>query len=316
MLSQPVQPPDIPVSRGDQVRRHARAQNTRRAYHGHWNRFQAWAREQGLGLPDGLEDALSDYLIHLAEDGRRMTTIRQARAAIVKGAELTGWPRPGGPDIAETMRGLGRILKGPQKQASPLSAEGLAAIRATALTPRRTRGGHTETEKSALRRGLIDVALAAVLRDGLLRVSEAAALRWGDVELAGDGSGRIRIPESKTDQEAEGTFLYLGPAAVKTLLAIRPDEPVIDSSTPVFGLHPDTIRRRLQQAARAAGLPDWRDITGHSGRVGMSQDLAAAGFSLPELMTAGRRKSPRMPARYTERQAAGRGAVAQYYQRG
>ena len=25
------------------------------------------------------------------------------------------------------------------------------------------------------------------------------SLRWGDVELAGDGSGRIRVSESKTD---------------------------------------------------------------------------------------------------------------------
>ena len=31
-------------------------------------------------------------------------------------------------------------------------------------------------------------------------------------------------------------------------------------------------------------------------------------------MTAGRWKSSRMPARYTERQAADRGAVARYYQ--
>ena len=102
-------------------------------------------------------------------------------------------------------------------------------------------------------------------------------------------------------------MLYLGPAAVEALQAIRPEEAVIDGSTQVFGLHPDTIRRRLQQAARAAGIPGWREITGHSGRVGMAQDLSAAGFALPELMTAGRWKSPRMPARYTERQAAGRG---------
>ena len=119
-----------------------------------------------------------------------------------------------------------------------------------------------------------------------------------------------------TEEEAEGVVLYLGPAAVEALLAIRPEEAVIDAVTPVFNLHPDTIRRRLQQAARAAGLPGWRDITGHSGRVGMAQDLSAAGFALPELMTAGRWKSPRMPARYTERQAAGRGAVARYYQGG
>ena len=46
----------------------------------------------------------------------------------------------------------------------------------------------------------------------------------------------------------------------------------------------------------------------------MAQDLAASGVELLELMTAGQWKSSRMPARYTERQAAGRGAVARYYQ--
>ena len=325
MLPQPVpvtgDAPGAPLSRSDQVRLAARARNTQRAYLGHWTRFHSWAQEQGPDLPGGLEAALCDYLVRLAEDGKRMATIRQARAAITKGADLAGWPKPGG--------------------AAPLHAEALAAIRATAFTRRRTRGGHTETAKYARRRGLVDAALASVMRDGLLRVSEAAALRWGDVELAGDGSGRIRITESKTDQEAEGVVLYLGPAAVEALLAIRPEEAVTDAVTPVFNLHPDTIRRRLQQAARAAGLPPgwprlaWRDIRpGHSGRVpGIpAQDLSAAGFALPELMTAGQScggsqldpEAERMPARYTTRPPGSRpcerrpapGAVARYYQGG
>ena len=208
LLPQPVpvtgDAPGAPLSRSDQVRQAARARNTQRAYLGHWTRFHRWAQEQGLDLPVGLEAAVCDYLVRLAEDGKRMATIRQARAAIIKGADLAGWPKPGGPGVAEMMRGLGRILRGPQGQAAPLHAGALAAIRATAFTRRRTRGGHTGTAEYARRRGLVDVALASVMRDGLLRVSEAAALRWGDVELAGDGSGRIRIPESKTDQEAEG----------------------------------------------------------------------------------------------------------------
>ena len=49
------------------------------------------------------------------------------------------------------------------------------------------------------------------------------------------------------------------------------------------------------------------------GRVGMAQDLVKNGVELPALMTAGRWKSAKMPARYTERQAADRGAVARYY---
>ena len=168
--------------------------------------------------------------------------------------------------------------RGPQRQAAPLHAEALAAIRAPPSLPTAPGAVIPRRRNTPWRRGLVDVAL-----------------RWGDVELAGDSCGRIRIPESKTDQEAEGVVLYLGPAAAEALLAIRPEEAVIDAVTPVFNLHPDTIRRRLQQAARAAGLPGWRDITGHSGRVGMAQDLSSAGFALPELMTAGRWKSPRMP---------------------
>ena len=48
----------------------------------------------------------------------------------------------------------------------------------------------------------------------------------------------------------------------------------------------------------------------------MAQALAASGVELPALTTAGRWKSSGMPARYTERQASDRGAVARYYQDG
>ena len=114
LLPQPVPVTGAPLSRSDQVRLAARARNTQRAYLGHWTRFHSWAQEQGLDLPEGLEAALCDYLVRLAEDGKRMATIRQARAVIIKGADLAGWPKPGGPGVAEMMRDLGRILRGPQ----------------------------------------------------------------------------------------------------------------------------------------------------------------------------------------------------------
>ena len=198
MLPQPLPATGAPLSLADQVRQAARARNTVRAYLGHWNRFRGWALEQGLDLPEELEAALCDYLVHLAGEGRRMATIRQARAAIVKGAQLRKWPRPEGSDVAETMLGLGHLLKGPQKQAAPLHTEAMSAIRATALTPRRTRGGHTETAEYARRRGLVDVALAAIMRDDLLRVSEAAPCAggtWSWRGTAAAGSGfRSRRP--------------------------------------------------------------------------------------------------------------------------
>ena len=77
----------------------------------------------------------------------------------------------------------------------------------------------------------------------------------------------------------------------------------------MFGLSSKQIGRRVQASAQAAGLGE--GFTGHSG---MAQDLVKSGVELLALMTAGRWKSAKMPDRYTERQAADRGAVARYYQ--
>ena len=185
------------------------------------------------------------------------------------------------------------------------------------MTDRRCGGrwaARMESAPDAERRGTLDIAIASTLRDALLRVSEAAALRWGDVELVADGTGWITIPRSKTDQEGEGKVLFLGPQAAEALLAIRPDAAVIDPHALVFGLLASQIGRRFRAAAVAAGLGD--GYSGHSGRVGMAQDLSADGAGLPELMEAGRWESPTMPAIYTREQQAGRGAVAKYYRDG
>ena len=143
---------------------------------------------------------------------------------------------------------------------------------------------------------------ASVIRDGLLRVSETAALAWADVSPAPDGSGVGTVRRSKTDPESQGQAVYLGQAAMTALAA------------PIFGLSVRQLPRRIQAMAAAAGLGE--GFSGHSGRVGMAQDLTASGAELPALMVAGRWQSPRMPARYTEKQALGRGAVARYYQGG
>ena len=202
-----------------------------------------------------------------------------------------------------------------QKQAKPLTAEALAAVRATANTkaPPGKRQEAGIGRESVLARK-VDLALLSVLRDGLLRRSEAHLLTWADVEFRNNGTALLQLHRSKTDQESEGVVLYIGKHAADALRAIRPAEQQLDLQAPVFGLSPQQIGRRVNAAAKAAGLGE--GFTGHSGRVGMAQDLASTGTELPALMSAGRWKNSKMPARYTERQAAGRGAVANYYQEG
>ena len=120
------------------------------------------------------------------------------------------------------------------------------------------------------------------------------------MELRDNGSGLLEVRRSKTDPDGKGVVLYIGNEADEALRAIRPVEELLDLNAPIFGLSARQIGRRV----KAVGLGE--GFTGHSGRVGMAQDLVKTGVELPALMTAGRWKSSKMPARYTERQAADR----------
>ena len=291
--------------------------NTRRAYNQGWSRFEAWIKQRGPGHPlPASPELVAAFLTELAEAGLSVATLRLTKSALAAVHWSTGHQDPTDNEgVKKVMAGLARANGRPQRQAKPLTENALAAVKATAGIPRRHQGRAVRAENAwdARRRGQVDVALLSVLRDGLLRRSEVSALRWGDVEIQEDGSARIHVRRSKTDPEAEGAVLYIGPDAAAALVAIMPEGfAVVDPSTPVFGLSASQIGRRVNAAAKAAGLGE--GYTGHSGRIGMAQDLAAAGVELPALMNAGRWKSSRMPARYTEKQAAGRGAVARYYQ--
>ena len=154
-----------------------------------------------------------------------------------------------------------------------------------------------------------------MLRWGLLRRSEASALRWDDLTIEDDGSGRLTVRRSKTDQTGKGAVLYLPRQTVRLLSGWRDTAQArglpAETHSPMWGrpLHPSTVGRIVTRRANRAGHPG---MTAHSLRVGMAQDLATAGAGLVELQTAGRWASPRMPAHYTRNHAAGRGAVARY----
>ena len=78
--------------------------------------------------------------------------------------------------------------------------------------------------------------------------------------------------------------------ALDALLATRPAAAVIDLGATVFGLSASQLYRRVKAATKMAGLGE--GFSAHSPRVGMAQDLSAAG----------RWDSPTMPAKYTAAQ--------------
>ena len=290
--------------------------NTRVMYNSAWSSFEIWAQARGALAMPASPPLVAAYLAWLAEERRlSVATIRLHKGALAAIHKAAGHPDPADNEgVRRIMQGIARAHGKAQRQAKPLTARALAAVKATAKS-RRSLGGtgnRQESSERAFWRARVDVALLATLRDGLFRRSEAAALTWGDVEFRDNGSALLQLRRSKTDQEAEGVTIYIGTEASQALQAIRPAQELLDPATPVFGMSTRHIGNRVRAVAKAAGLGE--GYTGHSGRVGMAQDLVKSGVELPALMTAGRWKSSKMPARYTERQAADRGAVARYYQ--
>ena len=195
--------------------------------------------------------------------------------------------------MSATITRLAKERAQPQRQAPGLAEAELGAIRATARTARRvpadgTRRAWTESPAAAARRGVLDIALCSLLADAGLRVSEAAALRWADIERAPDGSGRVTVRRSKSDQEAVGAVVAITPTAMQDLAELRRGQPpAAAAEAPVFGgLSGDRLARRIKAVAQAAGLG--AHFSGHSGRVGMARRMVSRGAPLPVVVRQGR----------------------------
>ncbi|MBF0631034.1 MAG: tyrosine-type recombinase/integrase [Magnetococcales bacterium] len=167
-----------------------------------------------------------------------------------------------------------------------------------------------------------DVAMILVARDILARSSELVAMNREDVQFDEDGAGTVLIRKSKTDQEGMGAQRWISPDTVqalkKWLLIAGIDKGAMFQAVTKGGnvkrgtrLSTTDVYRSIQRLGSMVGL----DLSGHSCRVGMAQDLTDNGAELGAIMQAGRWKSPTMPARYSERLAAGRGAVADLYKK-
>ena len=206
MTLQPLQTVNAPATLTDEQRRrvsdaleNAQSVNTRRNYAGQPRKFRAWCEREGQSPLPASPEVVAAYAAELVDDGKSISTVRLAVSAIVDAHRRVGLESPVNAGVSETLRGLTRQVGVDQKQAKPLDADALAAIRATAFTPRRSRGGSLEKEATALKRGRLDIALASALSDAGLRVSEAAQLRWRDILDTETGAGLVYIERSKTD---------------------------------------------------------------------------------------------------------------------
>ena len=302
------------IERLNELQRYKTAENTRKNYRSQWRKFERWCRRKGLGALPAKPGVVATYLAGLSNglsDGkkRKPATLQLAAAAISYFHKERNGGNPVDSDLVRTtLSGAWREAGRMQKQARGLTAEHLEAIKRTACLPRRGRGGHLETEDTAKRRGEVDIAIISLMRDCLLRLSEAAEAKWSDVSNRDDGTGRLLIRRSKTDQEGASTVVFISRTTMEALRSIRNGASDDDS---IFRLGKNQIANRIKKAAHSAGLED--GFSGHSLRVGMARDLARDGAELPSLMVAGRWRSPMMPAQYIRNEEASKGPVARYH---
>lgn len=286
--------------------RGAFSENTLRAIKSDVTQFYIWCHENGRrSLPASVE-TISRYVDVMsatyapATVKRRLASIGHIHRALEED-DVTKSSA-----VRMAIRKMDRLRCSRQKQAVAFCAEDVDAI---------IRNSGTKLID------LRDIAMLLTARDLLGRRSEIIALRVDDVIFHPDGSGTITIRQSKTDQTGKGAVMWVSikaAEALRTWLDLSGVEDgflfrAVRKGDRIGGaLSADDVSRRYKIMAERAGI-DPSGISGHSARVGMSQDLCAAGMELTELMLAGRWISPKMPARYAERLQASRGAVAKYH---
>ncbi|MCQ3805336.1 MAG: tyrosine-type recombinase/integrase [bacterium] len=285
--------------------RKSRSHNTKAAYRTYLSAWTRHAEKRGVPAQPAHPAAVAEWLTRLADEGKSISTMQVARAAIAAAHREAGLEDPTSTELVR------RVLSGLSREAArqgrrPSQVKGLTGGDLRQIQAHFDPPGAAPPHPIVLR----DLALVQVMRDGLLRRGEAANLIWRDIVRVEDGSGRLTIRHSKTDPDGKGAVMYLAPSTVKALERIRPAS--AQPHEKVFGLSGPYLSMRIKTIAERAGLGP--GYSGHSCRIGMAQDLAAHGASLAQLMTAGRWTNPTMPALYTRNQAAATSAVAQYYQ--
>jgi integrase len=164
-------------------------------------------------------------------------------------------------------------------------------------------------------------AMLCVAYETLARRGELVALEVKDIDFHPNGTGRALIRRGKTDAEGQGRVAYLSRETVKWLKVWLKHSAITEGmvfrrlvgQSQIGGpLNPGSIAPIFKRVAQWIGLPARvvEQVSGHSTRVGATQDLAALDIDLAAITQAGGWKSTRMPLQYAEKINAARSGMA------
>lgn len=295
-----------PLAACAKAARGALSSNTERAVRSDLAIYRAWCTGRGVTALPASAETIAAFVDAMSQV-RAPATVRRWVASIAAAHRAIGEKEtPGSEPVRLALQRMHRRKGRRQSQAKGLTW----ALRERLL--------------KATGERLVDVrnrALLAVAYDTLLRRSELVAVQVADIVEEIDGAATVLVRRSKADREGRGAQVYLAPDSVvlvhEWLEQARIGEGMVFRSLSRGvvgdGLGAGEVSRIFKKMARDADLPVEvvEQISGHSTRVGATQDMVAGGIGMAAILQAGRWKTSAMVTRYGERLIARRSGAAQ-----
>jgi integrase len=296
---------------------HVYPPNTQKAWRCDWAVFLSYCEPLGLSPLPAVSATVAGFVTHCRGAGKKPATVRRYLSSVAVAHRVAKLVNPIQDEaVSLELRRLDQQVSVRQRQAKALGWEQIKRFLDTA----------GESLPATRERALVCVAY-----DTMGRRSELIALDVEDIEFLPDGTGRALIRRSKTDQAGEGNTAYLSRTTIRYLNDWLKAAEITEGAIfrRVIGrgtardlpegrgrigerLSVDGVAQAFKRVAKWIGMSaeEVAQVSGHSIRVGATQDLLALNIDLASVMQAGRWKTNRMPMRYGEHVLAARGGMA------
>ncbi len=276
----------------------AKSESTRRAYRADWARFTEWCEVCKVAPLPAEPGVIASYVVHLAELGRKPSSIDRALVAISQAHKMARHDSPTATAaVRETLKGYKRQVGTAQEQKTPVEIEHLR--RMLEVLPDSMIGAR-------------DGALLLIGFAGGFRRSEIVGLDVADVEFVSKGAV-VTLRRSKTDQEGEGRRVGIPFGRRQETCPVRALREWLDRAEladgPLFRavdkhgnlatgrLSGRTVARVVKRTALLAGY-DASRFSGHSLRAGLATSAAQSGKPERVIMATTGHRSEKMVRKY------------------
>jgi integrase len=281
--------------------------NTLRAQKADGAIFQAFCESRGESYLPADPMTIRTFIENCVKEGKKAATIKRYVATVARVHVAAGLLNPCSSEAVRLgLKKMGRETSARQDQAHPLGWKEIKEFIDTAGV-----GLRADRER----------AMLCVAYETLARRGELVALEVKDIDFHPDGTGIALIRRGKTDAEGQGRSAYLSRETVRWLKRWLEHAGIDEGAlfrrligqNQIGGpLNPGSIAPIFKRVALWIGMPAryLKLVSGHSTRVGATQDLAALDIDLGAITQAGGWKSTRMPLQYAEKIGAARSGMA------